>query len=120
MPNNTLIFIRHAKTKVDKSLPIENWILTEDGNASAKKLSEKTEFNNLDLLISSDEEKAYQTLKPLADKLGKQIIKVAGLGEIKRPNSEKLTLQEYDLLKEKIFRDLDYSAQGWGTANSGT
>lgn len=117
MPNNTLIFIRHAKTEVDKSVPIENWILTDDGYSSAQKLADEETFDDVDLLISSDEEKAFLTLKPLADKLRKKIVRVSDLGEIKRPNSERLTLEQYNQLKEKMLKDPNYTEQGWETAN---
>ena len=59
----------------------------------------------------------YLTIKPLADKLKKEIIRIEELGEIKRPNSEKLTLEEYDEMKVKIFRDLNFTDHGWETAN---
>lgn len=114
---STIIFVRHAKTKVDKSVPIEKWVLTEEGAKQAEQLASNKILHDIDVLISSDEDKAYLTIKPLADKLGKKIIRVPELGEIKRPNSEKLTLKEYEDMKTRIFEDLDYTAHGWETAN---
>ncbi len=114
---NTLLFLRHAKTKVDKSVPIEHWILTEEGTTQSRELATQKLFDDVDILISSDEEKAYLTIKPLADRLGKPIVRVTALGEIQRPNSEKLTAGEYDEMKVRIFKDLDYTAHGWETAN---
>jgi len=67
--NNVLIFVRHAKTLVDKGRPIEKWGLAEEGERQAQKISDFGEFNDADLLISSGEEKAYLTIKPLASKL---------------------------------------------------
>ncbi len=116
--NNELVFIRHAKTKVDKQIPIEDWILTTEGFEQSQEVASIGDFQDADILISSKEEKSYLTLKPLADKLGKKIVKVSELGEIKRPNSEKLTLEEYEEMKVKIFQDLNYSNYGWETANS--
>jgi len=115
--NNKLIFVRHAKTKVDKAVPIENWILTDEGKRQANGFSESGKFDDVDILISSNEEKAYLTIKPLADKLGKQVLRVKELGEIKRPNSEKLTFEEYEKMKAKIFENLDYTEHDWETAN---
>lgn len=114
---NELIFIRHAKTKVDKNIPIEDWILTEEGEEKAEQIAGLREFNDIDVLISSNEKKAYLTIKPLADKLNKKIIQIEDLGEIKRPNSEKLTLEEYEKMKELIFEDLNFTKHGWETAN---
>lgn len=70
--NNELIFIRHAKTKVDKSIPIEEWVLTEEGEKQSKDLAESNKFNDINVLISSNEDKSYLTIKPLADRLGKK------------------------------------------------
>jgi 2,3-bisphosphoglycerate-dependent phosphoglycerate mutase len=117
MSNNELIFIRHAKTRIDKDIPIENWILSEEGSNQAEDFVNREEFYDVDLLISSSEEKAYLTLKPLANKINKKIIKIEELGEIKRPNSEKLTSEQYEDMKLKIFQDLDFSNYDWETAN---
>jgi hypothetical protein len=40
MPNNTLIFLRHAETKVNKDLQTSNWILTKKGEMDALKISQ--------------------------------------------------------------------------------
>jgi broad specificity phosphatase PhoE len=115
--NNTLVFIRHAKTLVDKKVPIEKWILTEDGSKQSQELGKSDEFNDVDAFISSQEDKSYLTIKPLADRLKKKIIRIENLGEIRRPGSEKITIEEYDEMKVKIFKDLDFTAHGWETAN---
>jgi broad specificity phosphatase PhoE len=114
---NKLIFIRHARTKVDKTVPVERWVLTEDGAEASRKLAESGIFDYVDVLISSNEEKAFLTIKPLADRLGKPIRRVEALGEIKRPNSEQLSLQEYEEMKTRMFKDLDWTDRGWETAN---
>lgn len=115
--NNTLIFIRHAKTLVDKNISIEDWVLTDEGKKQAQELTESSTLDNADVLISSQEKKSYLTIAPLAKKLGKDIIELQELGEIKRPGSEKITKEEYDEMKVKIFKDLDFTAHGWETAN---
>ncbi len=115
--NNKLIFIRHAKTKKDENIPIENWVLTEEGEKQAEQIANSGEFDDVRILISSKEDKAYLTIKPLADKLNIKIIKIKDLGEIKRPNSEKLPTKEYEGIKKKIFEDLNFTKDNWETAN---
>ena len=115
--NNTLVFIRHAKTKIEKEIPIEDWELTDEGKEQAEDLAKTGSFDDTEVIISSNEHKAYLTIKPLADKLGKEITKIAELGEIKRPDSEKLTSEEYNEMKAKIFQDLDFTDNNWETAN---
>lgn len=115
--NNEFIFIRHAKTKMDKDTPIEKWGLSEEGEKQSQEIVNSSEFENADILISSEQDKAYLTIKPLADKLGKTIIKIKELGEIKRPDSEKLSSEEYQNIKNKIFGDLDFKYKDWETPN---
>ena len=115
--NNAFIFIRHAKTLVDKSVPIEQWILTKEGEQQAQSLAQQTVFDDVDILISSEEQKSSLTLVPLAKKLKKEIIKNKELGEIARPHSEKLTLTEYEEMKVKVFKNLNFTAYEWETAN---
>jgi len=115
--NNEIAFIRHAKTKVDKGIPIEDWVLTEDGEKCAIELAKNKHLQATQVFISSEESKAYLTIEPLAEKLGRKIVKIKELGEIARPNSEKLTSEEYGEMKIKIFKDLDYTEHEWETAN---
>lgn len=114
---NMLVFVRHGKTKIDKNVPVADWILAEQGEKEAQEIANSPTFEDVNVLISSSEEKAYLTIKPLADRLHKEIIRIPELGEIKRPNSEKLTLEEYEDMKVKIFKDLNFTDHGWETAN---
>jgi len=115
--NNKIIFLRHAKTKVDKALPIADWFLTDGGVEHAEEVSSDPIFDNVDLIFASAERKAVDTAKPIAERLNKEIIQVENLGEIKRPNAEKITLEEYKRLKSVVFSDFDKSESGWETVN---
>ena len=114
---NTLIFIRHAQTKIDKDIPIKEWDLTEEGYEDSEKVKNIQEFQNVNILISSAEKKAYLTIKPLADKLGKEIIQINDLSEIDRGNAGALPKEEYNEMKIKIFQDLNFTDYGWETCN---
>ena len=114
---NELIFIRHAKTKIDKDVPIEDWVLAEEGQGKTKELANSGEFDDADLLICSKEDKSFLTIEPIAKKLHKEIIRVEDLGEVKRPNSEILSSEEYKKMKVKMFGDLNFTDKGWETAN---
>ncbi|MBT4376976.1 histidine phosphatase family protein [archaeon] len=114
---NEIIFIRHAQTKMDKEIPINDWDLTEEGYIHSEKVKDIDKFQDVDVLISSNEKKAYLTIKPLADKMGKEIIKIKNLGEIERVNSEMMPTEEYKEMKVKVFQDLDFTDHGWETCN---
>jgi len=114
---NTLVFIKHAKTKKEENVPIERWTLTEEGRKAAEDLADSGIFDDVDILISSNEDKAYLTIKPIAKRLNKEIRRVDELGEIKRPGSEVLPTKEYEDVKARIFKDPNYTERGWETAN---
>ena len=115
--NNELIFIRHAQTKIDKEVPIADWDLTEEGYQDSEKVKDVQEFQDIDILISSTERKAYLTIKPLAEKLEKEIIQIKDLSEISRGDAGALTKEEYNEMKVKVFQDLDFTDHGWETCN---
>ena len=116
--NNKIVFIRHAKTKIDKKIPIAGWDLAEEGYEQSEQVKDIEELQDVDIIISSTEQKASLTVKPLADKLEKEVIQIKELGEVKRPNSEKLSSEEYDEMKFKFFADLDFSENDWESATS--
>jgi len=82
MSNNTFIFLRHAETKVDSNIKISHWILTKKGKNDAFNISKLKLFDDVDIIISSNEDKAYQTAYPLSEKLHKEIIRDENLNEI--------------------------------------
>lgn len=118
MTNNTLIFIRHGKTEVNKALPIRKWILSEQGKKEAENLTSIKEFQDVDLLYSSEEPKAYLTIKPLSDKIKKRIIQIPELGELTRPDGHSIGLEEYEKRKAKMLKNIDYTEGGWEKAKN--
>lgn len=114
--NNTLIFLRHGKTIQDKSKPISQWRLAETGKKTAKELAASGIFDDVDIVISSNEKKAYQTAKPFADRIGKRIIKISELSELNRDKGGLLTQENYRRMMVKIFKELDFEAYKWETS----
>ena len=104
-----MIFLRHAETKKDSSIPVSRWILTKDGKLKSQQMIETGVFDNVDVIISSKEIKAYQTVLPLSKRLNKPIKRIRELGEINRDKGKVMSKEEYDKLKIKIFDDLDLS-----------
>ena len=117
MPNNTFIFLRHSETKVDRNIKISQWILTEKGKKDALKLSQLKVFKDINIIITSNEEKAYQTATPLAEKLQKEIIRDENLNEILRDLGEFLIKDEYSRIMKLCLEYRDQSFNNWETAN---
>jgi 2,3-bisphosphoglycerate-dependent phosphoglycerate mutase len=114
--NNIIIFLRHAETKKDETIPVSRWILTKEGKQKSRKLIDTGIFDDVDVIVASKEIKAYQTLLPLAKRLNKKIKRLRKLGEINRDKGKVMSKEEYDKLKIRIFEDLDLSVEGWETS----
>lgn len=118
MPNNTLILVRHAETKVDKNTLISKWILTEKGRLDANNLFNSELFHDVDVIFTSGEEKAYQTAYALAKRLHKKIIKNKNLNEISRDQGRFLkTKDEYLKTMKFCIENRTQSYNNWETAN---
>lgn len=118
MPNNIIIFLRHAETHVDRDQVISKWDLSMKGQKDALKISELKFFQDVDIIISSQEEKAYKTVLPLANKLGKRIQRDEMLNEINRDNGKFLEQEEYIGTMRKCLTNRAQSFNNWETANS--
>ncbi len=117
MPNNTFIFLRHAETKVDSNIKISQWLLTEKGKKDVLKLSQLSVFKDIDIIISSNEEKAYQTANLLFEKLTKEIIRDKNLNEIMRDQGKFLKKDEYIKIMKLCMKNRNQSYNKWETAN---
>jgi broad specificity phosphatase PhoE len=89
--SQTLIFLRHGKTQLtrdpsdsEKVLPIAEWGLAPEGEAQAIHFANEAEFQDVDVIIASTETKAFQTVKHLADKLGKEVVREHEIRELQR------------------------------------
>lgn len=118
MPNNKLIFLRHAETKPDENSVISKWVLTEKGKKEAINILNSKLFDDVEIIITSDEEKAYQTAYPLSERLHKEIIRDENLNEILRDQGRYLkTKDEYIKIIKLCVKERNQSFNYWETAN---
>ena len=94
--NNTFYFLRHGKTKVDSGKPISQWVLSDVGEEQALKCAQSGIFDEVDVIMVSGEEKSFQTAKPIADKLKKEIDKVEEINELDRDKGGFLSSEKYE------------------------
>lgn len=114
--NNTFYFLRHGATQRDINLPISQWNLSEKGEEQARKLAQQGVFDEIDVIFSSSEEKAYQTAKPIADKLKKDIIQIKEISELNRDKGGFMEAEEYEQAVKYTLEQLDKSVHNWETA----
>jgi len=118
MPNNTLLLVRHAETKVDENTVISKWLLTEKGQRDAINLFSSDLFDDVDIIITSGEEKAFQTAYTLAERLHKKIIRDKNLNEILRDQGRFLKSKDEYLKTMKLcVENRTQSYNNWETAN---
>ncbi len=115
--NNTFYFLRHAETEVDKNLPVSEWTLSENGIKQAEELANTDIFADINIVISSDEGKAHQTAKPIAEKLEKEIIRIPELNEIDRDKGAFLEKEKFDETIKSCLTNLNKSINNWETAS---
>jgi broad specificity phosphatase PhoE len=118
MLNNILIFLRHAETTITNQKIVSKWILTEKGKEEADSLLKSALFEDTELIITSNEEKAFETALPLAVRLNKPIIREKKLNEINRDKGIFFaTKEEYNRNIKLCMEKRNKSFNKWETAN---
>ncbi len=114
--NNTFYFLRHGKTKVERERPVSQWVLSDVGEAQARQVAEEDVFDAVDIIFSSTEEKAYQTAKPIADAVGKEIIQLQAISELDRDKGGFMEREAYEQVAERCLRNPEESISHWEPA----
>lgn len=114
--NNTFYFLRHEATKIDSTILVSKWQLSKIGEENAKKLARQDFFDDVDFIFSSTEEKAYQTAKPIADKLGKKIIQLREISELDRDKGGFMQMEDFEKTLKQSLEHLDVSTNNWESA----
>ena len=103
----TIILLRHAESQQTAWLPRSERWLSKKGQHQSEKLAKIKFIQDVDVLVSSQETKAYKTIEPLAEKLRLPITKIAALNELNRDGMPYLTREEFDSMKKKVFQKMD-------------
>lgn len=115
--DNILWLLRHAASRVDRSQPISEWGLSEDGEHQIGEIVDTGLFDDVEAIFSSEEERAYQTARRVADRLQRDVIRIAGLNEVDRDAGGFLEDGEFERTIEFTHTHLDESRHGWETAS---
>jgi len=106
--NTFLYFVRHA---VSHFIPgnERNRGLSGQGKRDAARVAEILKNEGIDIIVSSSYARAIETVKPLADLLGKEILAFDALSE-RAIGTVNVDLDDDVLLRatQKSFEDLDY------------
>jgi broad specificity phosphatase PhoE len=99
-----LILIKHASPQVQADLPPERWPLSDEGKAKCALLAEQVAAYSPAVVVSSDEMKAEESARVIAERLGVPHHVAADLHEHDRSNVPHLRSAEFISLMELLFR----------------
>ena len=99
-----LMLIKHASPQVQPDLPPEKWPLSEEGKAKCAALAEQLAALSPTVVVSSEELKAAETARVVAERLGVPHRTAPDLHEHDRSNVPQLRSAEFISLIELLFR----------------
>jgi broad specificity phosphatase PhoE len=111
-----LILVKHARPQVDEDIPSHDWHLSDEGRAACGPLANVLRAHDPDIIITSDEPKAFETGKLLGDALGKPVETAAGLHEHDRGNVPMMPSREFLSMLALFFKERDRLVLGRETA----
>jgi broad specificity phosphatase PhoE len=111
-----LILIKHAAPEVMPGVPPEQWTLSEKGRAACVPLTERVAAHAPTVIICSEEPKAAETGKLVAERLAIPWQTAPGLHEHDRSNVPHLRSAEFISMMELFFRRPDELVLGRETA----
>ena len=114
--NNTFYMLRHGETQFTREKTSNEWSLSPNGISQVIEVSESGCFDDIDVIVSSMEEKALQTAMLIANRVHKEISVNFDLGEHDRRNSGFLEQNEFDEAIQYAFTNMDQSKRRWETA----
>lgn len=90
-----LILIKHARPQVEAERPSSEWQLSEEGRQSCSALAERLAGHEPGIILSSDEPKAMETGRLLADALGRPFQTALDLHEHERDHVPYMPTREF-------------------------
>ena len=113
----TLILVRHSESKLQENLPPQEWRLTSRGRRLCSPLASKVAMHSPNLILTSEEIKARETGKILAEFLDVDCMTAQGLHEHLREKGEILDLDTWFNKISEFFQNPNQLVFGLETAN---
>lgn len=115
--NNTFYILRHAETEIDKEKPVSRWNLNLKGQLQAEQLCKDKLLKKADIIVASEEPKAYETAMPLARLLDKQVDRYKALNELNRDKSGYLPAKTFNFGVKYAMKNPDKHKFDWERAS---
>ncbi|UDY34488.1 histidine phosphatase family protein [Dermatobacter hominis] len=111
-----LRYVTHAEVEVDLSVPVARWGLSSTGRARVVAMLDQPWVPGVGRIVSSDETKAVETARILADHLGLSVEVRPGTGENDRTATGFLPPDEFEATADRFFAAPRRSVRGWERA----
>jgi broad specificity phosphatase PhoE len=112
-----LMLVKHAPPEVVPEVPSEQWTLSEKGRALCAPLADQLAAHAPAVIVSSEEPKAAETARLVAERLGVPWHTAPGLHEHDRSNVPHMRSGEFISMMELFFRRPGELTLGRETAN---
>ena len=111
-----LRYLTHPEVHVDAAVPVTKWSLSARGKRRASALLEQPWLAAVGRIVSSDETKAIETARLVAEYLKLPIEIRTGIGENDRSSLGFVPEAEFEALANAFFAQPEQSIRGWERA----
>jgi broad specificity phosphatase PhoE len=111
-----LRYLTHPEVQVDSAVPVPRWNLSERGRGRALAMLEQPWLKALGRIVSSDETKAIETARLVAEHVRLPLEVRAGIGENDRSSLGFVPAGEFEALADAFFAEPERSVRGWERA----
>lgn len=112
-----LILIKHARPQMVDSIPPHEWDLSDEGRTACAALAKVVRPHEPAVIVTSQEQKAHETGRLLADALGKPLETGPGLQEHDRSNVPMMRSGEFLSALAMFFKESNRLVLGKETAD---
>jgi broad specificity phosphatase PhoE len=111
-----LRYLTHPEVHVDPAVPVPKWSLSARGRSRALAMLEQPWLAAVGRIVSSDETKAIETARLVAEHLQLPFEIRVGIGENDRSSLGFVAPAEFEVLANAFFAQPEQSIRGWERA----
>jgi broad specificity phosphatase PhoE len=111
-----LRYVTHPEVHVDAAVPVPKWSLSTRGRSRAVAMLEQPWLAAVGRIVSSDETKAIETARLVAEHLQLPLEIRLGIGENDRSSLGFVAPAEFEALANAFFAQPEQSIRGWERA----
>jgi broad specificity phosphatase PhoE len=111
-----LRYVTHPEVHVDSAVPVPQWSLSARGKRRALAMLEQPWLTAVGRIVSSDETKAIETARLVAEHLELPLEIRRGIGENDRSSLGFVPKGEFEALANAFFAQPEQSIRGWERA----